>query len=72
MSQKNIELVGRFVDAFNARDVDAIVEMAAARCEIIAQRSRIEGAYIGPDGARRWAESSYERAPDAHLLSSAA
>ncbi|MBA3606461.1 MAG: nuclear transport factor 2 family protein [Acidimicrobiia bacterium] len=68
MSRQNTEAVGRFVDAFNARDVDAIVEMAAPSCVIIAQRSKIEGAFTGPDGARRWAEATYEWAPDSHFV----
>lgn len=68
MSQQNIEAVGRFVDAFNTRDVDAMVEMAAPGCVIVAQRSKLEGAFTGRDGVRRWAESSYEWAPDARFF----
>jgi ketosteroid isomerase-like protein len=68
MSQPNIEAVRRFVDAFNARDVDALVEMAAPGCVIVAQRSKLEGEFTGRDGVRRWAESSYEWAPDARFV----
>ena len=68
MPEQNAEIVVRFVEAFNARDVDAMVEMTAPDCEIVAQRSKIEGAFTGPDAVRRWAESSYEWASDARFL----
>ena len=68
MSQQNIERVGRFVDAFNAHDVDAIVEMAAPDCVIVGQRSSLEGPFAGHEGVRRWAESAYEWAPDSRMV----
>ena len=68
MSRENTEAVSRFVHAFNVRDVDAIVEMAAPSCVIVAQRSATEGAFTGPDGARRWAEGAFGWAPDAQFV----
>jgi hypothetical protein len=68
MSRETVESVGRFVEAFNAHDVEALVEMSAQSCVIIAQRSALEGAFTGPDGVRRWAEGAFEWAPDSRFL----
>ena len=68
MSQQNIEAVARFIDAFNSRDVAAMVEMAATDCVIVAQRSKLEGAFTGRAGVRKWAERSWEWASDARFV----
>ncbi len=68
MSRQNIERVGRFVDAFNAHDVDAMLELTTPDCVIVGQRSSLEGAFTGHEGVRRWAETAYEWAPDSRMV----
>ncbi len=68
MSEETLEAVHRFVDAFNAGDVGGMVEMVAPDCVIVAQRSRLEGAFTGREGVRRWAESAFEWAPDSRMV----
>jgi ketosteroid isomerase-like protein len=64
MSQENVEVAHRFVDAFQAHDVASLIELFSPDCEIVALRSAFEGTFRGRDGVRRWAESVYEAAPD--------
>jgi ketosteroid isomerase-like protein len=68
VSQQNIDRVGRFVDAFNAHDVDAMLELTTPDCVIVSQRSGLEGPFTGRDGVRRWAETAYEWAPDSRMV----
>jgi ketosteroid isomerase-like protein len=68
MSQENVETVHRFVDAFQAHDVGALIELFSPDCEIIALRSAFEGEFRRRDGVRRWAESVYEAAPDSGFM----
>jgi ketosteroid isomerase-like protein len=54
MTQENVELAKRFYAAWNARDADALAEMAHPRGEILLPRNLLEGgSYIGPEGIRR-------------------
>jgi len=54
MSQENVEVAKRFFEAWNARDADALAEIAHGQAEILLPRNLIEGgSYTGPDGARR-------------------
>ena len=68
MSQENVEIARRMVDAFQAHDVARLVDLFSPDCEIMALRSAFEGAFRGRDGVRRWAESTYEAAPDSGFL----
>lgn len=56
-----------FAEAFNERNVEALLERSAEDCVIIAQRSETEGPYAGHDGVRRWAEGYYELVPDVRI-----
>jgi ketosteroid isomerase-like protein len=62
-----VELVRKMIDAFARRDADAVVALTAPNCVVVAQRSMIEGAFEGPEGARRWVEGYYEAIPDARV-----
>jgi hypothetical protein len=42
MSQENVELV-RFLDAFNARDINVLVSLSAEDCEWRPFRAQLEG-----------------------------
>jgi len=55
MSQQNVELVRRFLDAFNARDADTLVRLSAEDCEWRPFRAQLEGiVYRGHEGVRQF------------------
>jgi ketosteroid isomerase-like protein len=55
MSQQNVDLVRRGFEAFNARDVEALVAACHGDAEWIPFRAQLEGiAYRGHDGIRRF------------------
>src|SRR5215208_2701486 len=55
MSQENVEVVRRVNEAFDARDIEALLAEHHPDVEIVALRSQIEGPYRGHDGLRRMA-----------------
>ena len=68
MSQTSTEqAVREFADAFNARNIEAMVGLAATDCVIVALRSEIEGAFVGHDGVRQWAQGYFEVAPNVQI-----
>lgn len=55
MSQENMDVVRRSFDAFNARDVDALVGVATPDCEWLPFRAQLEGmVYRGHEGVRQF------------------
>ena len=55
MSQKNVAVVRRAFEAFNARDVDGLVNMAAEDSEWLPFRAQLEGiVYRGHEGIRQF------------------
>jgi ketosteroid isomerase-like protein len=55
MSQRNVEIVRRWFEGFNARDVDALVGLADPDCEWLPFRAQLEGiVYRGHEGVRRF------------------
>ena len=55
MSQENVEIVRRAVDAFNARDADELVSLSAEDCEWRPFRAQLEGiVYRGHEGVRQF------------------
>jgi ketosteroid isomerase-like protein len=55
MSQENVEVVLRSFEAFNARDVDALVSLSTPDCEWLPFRAQLEGiVYRGHEGIRRF------------------
>jgi ketosteroid isomerase-like protein len=55
MSQENVEVVRRFLDAFNARDVEVLVSLSAEDCEWRPFRAQLEGiVYRGHQGVRQF------------------
>ena len=64
MSEENVEIVRRLNEAFDARDIDAVV--AAHHPDAVAhnRRSQIVGPYRGHAGIRRMMEETFEMAPD--------
>jgi hypothetical protein len=55
MSQENVEVVRRVNEAFDAKDIDALLAEHHPHVEIVVLRSQIEGPYRGHDGLRRMA-----------------
>jgi ketosteroid isomerase-like protein len=54
MSQENVELHHRAIDAVNRRDLDALLELMDADVEAVSLLAGIEGGYHGQAGIRRW------------------
>jgi ketosteroid isomerase-like protein len=56
MSQGNVELFGRSVDAFNRRDLDALLALMDDDVELVPRIGAMEGesSYRGHNGVRRW------------------
>ena len=56
MSKENVELVRRYYDLLNSRDLDGLSELLARDFELIEPSLPDGGAYLGPAGLRRWLE----------------
>jgi ketosteroid isomerase-like protein len=55
MSEENIQLVRRGIDAFNRRDAETWAALGTPEAEIIPMRAAVEGtSYRGPEGAARF------------------
>ena len=66
MSQENVELVHQANDAFNRRDLDALLALADPDVEYFPRILELEGGgpYRGHDGIRSWWETWLGIAPD--------
>jgi ketosteroid isomerase-like protein len=55
MSERNVELNRRLTEAFNARDLDAMLALIDPSCEWHSAFAAVfGGGYRGRDGVRRW------------------
>ena len=54
MSQENVELTRRTFQAFNERDIDAVLAGLDDEVEAFPRLAAVEGGYRGHDGVRRW------------------
>src|SRR5262245_59778393 len=67
MSQENVEqLAYRVADAFNRRDINAILALCDPDIELHSRLAELEGGrpFRGHDGVRSWWESLFALAPD--------
>jgi ketosteroid isomerase-like protein len=64
MSQENVELAHRSIDAFNRRDLDALLALMDDGVLIVPPLASVEGDYHGHAGIRRWWESLLDNLPD--------
>ena len=66
MSQENVVLYYRAVDALNRRDFDAYLAVMADDVEAVPRTGALEGesSYRGHDGVRRWLNSLLDVFPD--------
>jgi hypothetical protein len=53
-SERNVELSRRFVDALNARDIEAMLALCDPSIELHSAIGAVEGVYHGHDGVRSW------------------
>jgi ketosteroid isomerase-like protein len=66
MSQENVELNYRVIDAFNRRDLGAYLALADPEVEFIPYEVKVQGGspYRGHFGVRSWWEESFAVLPD--------
>jgi ketosteroid isomerase-like protein len=54
VSEKNVELQRRFTEAFNARDVEALIALSDPNVEVHSTFAELGAIYHGHAGLRRW------------------
>jgi ketosteroid isomerase-like protein len=64
VSQENVDLVHQVFDAFNRRDLDAVLALMDDDVEGSPRMAAIEGAYHGHEGMRRWWRNLLDSFPD--------
>ena len=64
MSQENVELHYRVIDAVNRRDLDAVLTVMDDDVESVSRIVAVEGGLHGHDGFRRWWENWFDVWPD--------
>ena len=67
MSQENVELFYRSVEAFNRRDLDAVLAYMDRDVESVSRIVAMEGGLHGHDGFRRWWENWFDVFPDYNI-----
>ncbi|HEX3327575.1 MAG TPA: nuclear transport factor 2 family protein [Actinomycetota bacterium] len=67
MSQENVEVVTRAIDAVNARDVDRYLSCCTDNVQLSTPAAGVGGVYDGPVGIRRFFADVADTAPDFHL-----
>jgi ketosteroid isomerase-like protein len=64
MSRQNVELYRRCIEAFNRRDLDALLALMDNDVEPVSRLLPIEGGLKGHEGVRRWWDSWFDVWPD--------
>jgi ketosteroid isomerase-like protein len=64
MSQENVELARRSIEALNRRDLPAYLALMADDVEAAPRLTAIEGGYRGHEGLRQWWKLVFETWPD--------
>jgi hypothetical protein len=67
MSEENVEVVRRAVDAINRRDIDAYLACCTEDVELVLPNAPLEGTYKGPSGVRRFLADVEGTGPDFRL-----
>ena len=67
MSQENVELHYRVIDAVNRRDLDAVLTVMDDDVESVSRIVAVEGGLHGHDGFRRWWENWFDVWPDYNI-----
>jgi ketosteroid isomerase-like protein len=68
MSQENVEVVKRAVEAVNRRDIDGYLACCTRDVQLITPVAEIAGGYEGPDGIRRFFADVGDTGPDFQLM----
>jgi ketosteroid isomerase-like protein len=66
ISKQNVELTRRAFQAFDDRDLDALLAILDADVEALPILAGMEGGYHGHDGVRRWWATLLGTFPDFH------
>ena len=64
MSEENLELARRTIDAVNARDLEALLALADEEVESFSRIVALEGPLRGHEGIRRWWDGWFSAFPD--------
>jgi ketosteroid isomerase-like protein len=64
MSQENVELHHRSIDAVNRRDQNAFLALMDRDVEAVSRIVAVEGGLHGHDGIRQWWDNWFEAFPD--------
>ena len=64
MSQDNVELAQRAVEAFNRRDLESFLALMHEDVAVGSRQVAIEGGYHGHEGLRRWWGDLFDAFPD--------
>jgi ketosteroid isomerase-like protein len=64
MSEENVKLAYRAIDAVNRRDLDAFLDLMDDEVEAVSRIVAIEGGLHGHAGIRIWWENWFEAFPD--------
>ena len=64
MSQENVQLARRAIDAVNRRNLDDLLALMDDDVEAVSRIVALEGGLHGHPGIRRWWESWFEAFPD--------
>jgi ketosteroid isomerase-like protein len=67
MSQENVERVRRAFQAFNDRDLGAVLATLDDEVEAFPRLAAVEGGYRGHEGVRRWWAHLLDTFPDFHV-----
>jgi hypothetical protein len=67
MSDENVEVVKRVVEAVNRRDIDAYLACCTDDVQLITPTAAVGGTYDGPDGIRRFFADVADAGPDFRL-----
>jgi ketosteroid isomerase-like protein len=67
MSEETVELARRAFQAFNDRDLDAVLATLHDDVEAFPRLAAVEGGYRGHDGVRRWWAQLLDAFPDFHV-----
>ena len=64
MSEENVELAYRVIDAMNRRDLAAVLSLMDEDVEAVPRMVAVEGGLHGHDGIRRWWVNWFDAFPD--------
>jgi hypothetical protein len=67
MSQENVEVVERVVEAINRRDIEGYLGCCTEDIQLITPTAEVGGTYDGPDGIRRFFADVADAGPDFKL-----